>query len=231
MRIQKKVRVFLAAIAIGMTSVSAAHAIGPVGLARPNPFVSHMNRVPTGQNALAPFAYILFCAQNPGDCAEAQPAVVRWSGRAERLIGQVNRRVNRTIQPVNDRSETWSADVKAGDCEDFALTKRRELIRHGIPASALRMAVVVTPNGAGHAVLVVSTSRGDLVLDNRNNRILAPQKTDLTFIKIASAENPRIWLAATDRPMQNMDVADVERPQVISKPRHARRAFSRMSLR
>lgn len=207
MRIQKRIAVYLSILAIGTSTVSAAHAVGPVGLARNNPFSNQLHRVPTGHNTLAPFAYILFCTQNPQDCVEAPPAEVSWNMHNERLITHTNRRVNRTIRPTNDRAEIWSADVRDGDCEDYALTKRRELIRSGLPAAALRMAVVVTPRGVGHAVLVVSTSIGDLVLDNRSNRILTPQQTDLTWIKIASGENPYLWASVQNEVRQSVDVA------------------------
>ncbi len=54
----------------------------------------------------------------------------------------------------------------AGDCEDIALLKRRDLIEKGWPVGALLMTVVRQANGEGHAVLTVLTDRGDLVLDN-----------------------------------------------------------------
>ena len=53
-----------------------------------------------------------------------------------------------------------------GDCEDYALEKRRRLIEAGVSAEALSMAVVVTRRGERHAVLVVAFESGDVVLDN-----------------------------------------------------------------
>ena len=53
-----------------------------------------------------------------------------------------------------------------GDCEDYALEKRRRLIEAGVSAEALSMAVVVTRRGERHAVLVVAFETGDVVLDN-----------------------------------------------------------------
>jgi predicted transglutaminase-like cysteine proteinase len=101
------------------------------------------------------------------------------------------------MRPVYDKGDdTGSAGGGAGDCEDFALTKRRKLIQQGIPASALRIAVAMTPSGEGHAVLLVRTRAGDFVLDNRTNRMLKWNQTDLSWVKIASAENPMIWRAA-----------------------------------
>ena len=57
---------------------------------------------------------------------------------------------------------------------------------------ALRMAVVRTSKGEGHAVLVVKTSKGDLVLDNIKKTIVSRQQTDYRWIAIAS-QNPSAW--------------------------------------
>ncbi len=95
---------------------------------------------------------------------------------ALKLLNTVNREVNRDVHKESDFNlygllEYWSLprviDGKMyGDCEDYALEKRRRLIAAGVPAQALSMAVVVTRRGEGHAVLVVSLEDGDVVLDN-----------------------------------------------------------------
>jgi len=53
-----------------------------------------------------------------------------------------------------------------GDCEDYALEKRRRLIAAGVPESALSLAVAVTARGESHAVLMITLKSGDMVLDN-----------------------------------------------------------------
>jgi predicted transglutaminase-like cysteine proteinase len=93
-----------------------------------------------------------------------------------KLITAVNRNVNREVHKASDfdlygLQEFWSlprvVDGKMyGDCEDFALEKRRRLVEAGVPAEALSMAVVVTRKGERHAVLVVAFETGDMVLDN-----------------------------------------------------------------
>ena len=99
--------------------------------------------------------------------------------------------------PVEDAStdagDVWQVGVAAGDCEEFALTKRRNLIALGWPSRALRIAVARTGSGEGHAVLVVKSSRGDLVLDNRTDEIKPWTQTDLRWVKIQSGDNPRLW--------------------------------------
>ncbi len=93
-----------------------------------------------------------------------------------KLITSINQEVNRDVRKSSDLDlygmpEFWSLprviDGKMyGDCEDYALEKRRRLIEAGVPAQALSMAVAVTKRGERHAVLVVAFEAGDVVLDN-----------------------------------------------------------------
>lgn len=151
-------------------------------------------RLQEGSNTRAPFAFIRYCVASPYACRVGEVRTVEWTPEVRALVAQVNASVNRSIRPVNDRgTDTWQANVAAGDCEEFALTKRERLLKLGLPASALRMAVASTAEGEGHAVLVVSTPSGDFVLDNRLDRIALWHDTDLTFHKIASSQDPRLW--------------------------------------
>jgi len=103
-----------------------------------------------------------------------------WRARNEReqlkLLNQINQAVNREVKKASDldmygQPEYWSLprliDGKLyGDCEDYALEKRRQLIAAGVPESSLSIAVAVTARGEGHAVLMISLKSGDWVLDN-----------------------------------------------------------------
>ena len=113
----------------------------------------------------------------PTEKAETVPT---WFDTQERdqlkLLNRINQQVNRAVKKANDsdlygQEEYWAlprlVDGKLyGDCEDFALEKRRQLIAAGVPESTLSLAVAVTARGEGHAVLMVSTKSGDWVLDN-----------------------------------------------------------------
>ncbi len=107
-------------------------------------------------------------------------ATLAWMAQAEReqlkLLNKVNQTVNRDVKKASDldlygQPEYWSLprliDGKLyGDCEDYALEKRRQLITAGVPESALSLAVAVTARGESHAVLMISLKSGDWVLDN-----------------------------------------------------------------
>ena len=45
------------------------------------------------------------------------------------------------------------------------------------------MTVVTDQKGEGHAVLMVRTNHGDLILDNKTNRVLPWLETGYTFVK------------------------------------------------
>jgi predicted transglutaminase-like cysteine proteinase len=182
-------------VAAAVTAVlaSPALAIGPTGMARPSlspPLIE------VQKGTLAPLAYVKYCVSNAGDCAKGDgPSRIDVDSRLLRELRRVNTQVNRAIEPSSDipGEDSWEADVSSGDCEDYVLTKRKRLIELGWSASALRIAVTYTPTNSGHAVLVVSTSRGDLVLDNRHNSVLDWRDTDLRWQKIQSPDNPLSW--------------------------------------
>lgn len=120
-------------------------------------------------------------APAPTDDA-APPARIVLDKANAKLLKVVNRRVNRTVSPRSDmqtlgRAEFWSLPIAVGDrlygdCEDYALQKKADLVAAGLPAAAMTIAVAHTRQGQVHAVLVVATDRGDMVLDNRSSWVL-----------------------------------------------------------
>lgn len=150
----------------------------------------------TGRPGMAPFAFVRFCVANANDCtaSDGEDTIVMTPERVAQLKS-INGAVNRAITPQYDQVslDRWQADVTAGDCEDYALTKRRRLISAGFAPAALRIAVARTWSGEGHAVLVVRTDRGDVVLDNRFDQIKRWNATDMRILKIQSGANPRLW--------------------------------------
>lgn len=122
---------------------------------------------------------------------------------------QVNAYVNRAIRPASDLDvygvrDWWVAPLSSGlapygDCKDYVLEKRRELIAAGLPPRALSIALVRTPWGESHAVLVVATQQGDLVLDNLSGAIKPWDRTDYAWEARQSASDPLVWLAVADK--------------------------------
>ena len=181
-----------------LLGAGSAAAFGPGSLAKGLGENRGIQYLVARKATLAPFAFVKFCRSNPADCARAAgPATAYLTAQRERELRRVNIEVNRAIRPMGEvgTKDRWAADVAAGDCEDFALTKRRKLVSLGWSPRALRIAVTRTAKGEGHAVLVVKTSRGDLVLDNRTSAVKRFNRTDLSWLKIQSEDNPRMWYA------------------------------------
>jgi predicted transglutaminase-like cysteine proteinase len=53
--------------------------------------------------------------------------------------------------------------------------------------------------GEGHAVLTMTTDKGDYVLDNQNDDILLWSKTGYHFLKRQSQSSPNVWVSLGDR--------------------------------
>jgi predicted transglutaminase-like cysteine proteinase len=60
------------------------------------------------------------------------------------------------------------------------------------------MAVVREASGAGHAVLMVRTDRGDLILDNQDGMVRLWNETPYQFVKRQSQENAGAWVLIDD---------------------------------
>lgn len=148
------------------------------------------NSVQAGQ--AAPLQFQLYCLKNPDDCRRSRRSKVEYTASLQLTLQTVNSRVNRSILPRKDVRDVWSASTHHGDCDDYVMTKRRALMRAGLPASALRVAIVRTRRGEGHSVLIVKTSAGELVLDNLRSVIIRPNETGYRFVSVSTAD-PLRW--------------------------------------
>lgn len=140
------------------------------------------------------------CTTYDWACARSTRAVV-IDKTALDVVRQVNSRINRAVRPVSDLqqyriAERWALPTKrGGDCEDYALAKKRELIAAGFAPQSLLIATVLDRKGGSHAVLVLRTGAQDLVLDNLTSTIKPWQKTGYTFLRLQNPENPRQWVS------------------------------------
>lgn len=163
---------------------------------------TNLDHLHAGQRSIPPIGWIQFCRDNASECptVTGNAQVVRLDHARWTELVRINLHFNRSIRPVTDEEqhgllENWSfATTGRGDCEDYVLEKRRALIARGWPASALLVTVVLDKQGGGHAVLTVMTDRGEFVLDNQTDAILAWSDSGLTFIKRQSPANPNHWV-------------------------------------
>ena len=160
---------------------------------------------PTTGPTSIPIGAAEFCKTHRNDCGP-NPRLVEVETLTEagwRQLVSINDAINTSVTPITDQdlyhvNEYWTYPSGSGDCEDFALEKRRHLIANGWSPSALLMTVVRQQNGEGHAVLMVRTDRGDLVLDNQVGEILVWKDTSYQFVKRQSQTDSRKWVGIDD---------------------------------
>ncbi|MDX8529951.1 transglutaminase-like cysteine peptidase [Mesorhizobium sp. VK25A] len=160
----------------------------------------------TGGRTTQPVGHYDLCQRIPAECNERTPKgpPVELTRKLWATIINVNNSVNTRIKPRTDMEnygdeEYWAyPDNGYGDCEDYGLEKRRELMAAGVPAGDLLMTVVRQPNGDGHAVLTVRTSLGEFILDNLEPKVLAWNDTAYTYLKRQSTENSGVWVTIND---------------------------------
>lgn len=189
--------VFIAGLAVIAASLSAelAEAGG-----RPPLHADTFSPIAEASPTLAPFQHVRFCLRYPTECKPNSGERERIDANAETmgLLRRVNHSVNISIVPRTksygrNLDDSWTIAPASGDCNDYAVTKRRELIENGLPPSALRLSATKTASGVGHLVLIVSTTKADIVLDNLSENIRPWQQTDYQWLKIQSATDPHFW--------------------------------------
>jgi len=96
----------------------------------------------------------------------------------DKMAAKVNNYINEQPYILDNRnwgvSDYWSTPVeffdRGGDCEDFAIAKYVSLRALGVPEDRLRIAIVHDlQKDIPHAVLIVYTDNGALVLDNQSD--------------------------------------------------------------
>jgi predicted transglutaminase-like cysteine proteinase len=179
----------------GALSVGGADARG-----RPLPDSNALTPIVEATPTLAPFQHVRFCLRYPSDCKTNPTKNERIDLDAEtsELLIRVNHSVNMSIIPTPksygpNLGDGWTIAPDMGDCNDYAVTKRHELLESGLPSKALRLSVVKTASGIGHLVLVVVTTKGDIVMDNLTEVIRPWQSTDYHWLKIQSATDSKFW--------------------------------------
>jgi predicted transglutaminase-like cysteine proteinase len=172
-------------------------------------FAMSTSAMPASQNGASmvvggvtsqPIGHYDFCQRYRSECGpniDLMP--VKMSPDNWDTVRQVNLYVNTTITPATDmevygKEEYWAYPTTAGDCEDFALLKRRILIQRGFSPSNLLMTVVRKPDGEGHAIVTLRTSQGDYELDNLSDEVKLWSDTPYSYIKRQASYNAGRWV-------------------------------------
>lgn len=192
------------ALALGLCLLAGAGAQAQTLASLPN---AGTLTVETTGSARPVQGWVKFCERYAGECdvQTSEPASITLTPKVWRALNTVNRKVNTTIKPRTDM-EHWGVvdrwdlpDDGYGDCEDYQLLKRKLLVeKHGLPRRALRMTVVIDEQGEGHAVLMVRTDQGDIILDNKRSGILPWSATGYVFVK-REGQDGRDWVSLGER--------------------------------
>lgn len=181
--------------------------------------------MPVGGVSLPPLGYVEFCIKSPDECRSVPVATLAASapeilavtcaasgcgaaGKAAEaartpdlaFVAGVNAAVNRSMGARPDFDvygveERWAVGQLWGDCEDFALTKRKRLVEAGVPEKVLSLATARLADGQLHTVLIYRDQSGEWVLDNLTDEVLPWQAARMTFLSRQSEQNPAVWLA------------------------------------
>lgn len=191
----------IATLGFGVLAPLPVHARGHVRM--PETTMPILGRGPAKPVSAA----TVFCTERPEECRvdRSEPERIELTRSIWALILRTNDAVNGRLVAKTDQEhwgvlDRWSLPEDGyGDCEDYQLQKRHDLVAAGVPRRALRMAVVLDEFGEGHAVLVARTDRGDLVLDNKTDVVLAWEDTGYTFVKMESTDGSD-WIQIEPRP-------------------------------
>ncbi|MBH5369020.1 transglutaminase-like cysteine peptidase [Bradyrhizobium glycinis] len=192
-----------------MAVVTALSWFGPAEaglLGMPMGLHSAIQRIKLDTPTLPPMAYTQFCLRYRDDCrtrpifrgGSVKLTEQRWAD-----LKEVNRIVNRDIAPEPNElglaGEQWLINPARGDCNDYAVTKRHELLARGWPSRALLLSEVIANSGEHHLILVVRTAEGDLVLDNMTQAIKLWSRVPYRWVRM-QMPNSRLWATiATSR--------------------------------
>jgi predicted transglutaminase-like cysteine proteinase len=193
----------LLALAVIVACIACSSASHAPFFGFPRALKFQAEQIAFGVPALPPIAHTRLCLQYPDDCEvhgidfRRRNIVLTRALRNE--LNEVNREVNREIVPKRNEggvlAERWLVAPESGECHDYAVTKRHELLARGWPSRSLLLAEVVVPSGEHHLVLVVRLADLDLVLDSLNANIRPVGQTPYQWVKVESPYDPKFWFA------------------------------------
>lgn len=128
----------------------------------------------------------------------------------EQMANKVNNLMNQ-IRYIGDKrnwgkSDYWETPVEfltyGGDCEDFAIAKYISLRALGVPDRAMRVAIVKDmQKGIPHAILIVYTQSGPMVLDNQIKQMT--EASEIAHYKPIFSINRTAWWLHTESNSSN----------------------------
>jgi predicted transglutaminase-like cysteine proteinase len=149
-------------------------------------------------NVLPPFGHTFFCLRYPQECQVTGSNSFQITESRLAELESINRSVNQVIVPKateDAASDHWRLFPRAGDCNDYAVSKRHLLLREGWPSSRLLLAEVTIRSGEHHLILIVKAAAANLVLDNLKSGVVRTDdvRKDYVWDRVESPNDPRLW--------------------------------------
>ncbi|MBX3583198.1 MAG: transglutaminase-like cysteine peptidase [Rhizobiaceae bacterium] len=191
------IRFLVCALALGMSCVVATANAFHFNPTQPT---NARNMVTYGATTM-PVGYYEYCRRYRKECARGpEGMMIKLTEPRWREIVTVNAEVNTAVAPLTDMEifgveERWEYPTTVGDCEDYALEKRKRLNELGYPLGALLLTVARDAKGGGHAVLTVVTDLGDFILDNLEQKVLLWKETEIYYLKRQSGDDLNRWVS------------------------------------
>jgi len=134
--------------------------------------------------------------------------ISRFHGQSlTKMVTSVNRLINEKRYIIDSKNygqtDYWATPVEflrnGGDCEDFAIAKYTALRALGVPEERLRLVILQDmEKNIPHAVLVVYTDKGPMLLDNQIKRTVNVNSVD-HYKPIFSINRHAWWLHTKPR--------------------------------
>jgi predicted transglutaminase-like cysteine proteinase len=166
----------------------------------PIPLQAMPGHIELGRPTLAPFAHTVFCLRYEAECRSSRlfrGGPVRLTEERWAELQEINRGINMAIAPVRNElglaGEEWIINPDRGDCNDYAVSKRHELLKRGWPARALLLSEVVISSGEHHLVLLVRTRSGDFILDNLRPQIKLWSQAQYRWVRAQIPGHGGLW--------------------------------------
>ncbi|WP_162200115.1 transglutaminase-like cysteine peptidase [Kiloniella spongiae] len=131
--------------------------------------------IQSGFRTIAPVGWRNFIAGNEDLKTKSPKGQIKLDRDHLYKIAQFNKRVNKNINYVSDeKNDLWQVAETKGDCEDIVLRKLHDLtVMLNYPRSLFSIATCWTETKLNHAVLVLHTDEGDMILDSRFDHVAA----------------------------------------------------------
>ena len=142
---------------------------------------THNTSLNLGSELTPPKGWQIYCAEQK-TTYKPDPACLdsgRW-----RQISNIHNHINKSVVYKPDTQNIWQIAQQTGDCEDFTLRYRAELLNKGWKSKNLLPALCKTPEGTHHMNLLVNTNQGIWVLDNRHNSIKPYTQVQCNYIAL-----------------------------------------------